>query len=203
MNIYEKLTNIQNDLKAPKNQFNHFGKYKYRNLEDVLEALKPLLLTYKVTVNISDEVVLIGERYYIKSTATLFDIEKEVNPINSVAYAREDDNKKGMDLSQLSGSTSSYARKYALNGLFAIDDTKDSDTTNTHGKEPIDEVKKETVSSISEAQIKRLYAIGKSKGIDSKVIDKSVLTDYKKDTPAALTKKEYDELCKRLEAIEK
>lgn len=130
MNVYEKLMNIQSELKAPKSQYNSFGKYKYRNLEDILEALKPLLAKYKAIINISDEIELAGDRYYVKATARIFDIEKSNEYVESTAYAREDENKKGMDLSQLSGSTSSYARKYALNGLFAIDDTKDSDTTN-------------------------------------------------------------------------
>ena len=134
MNVWQKLINIQKELKAPKNQFNSFGKYKYRNLEDILEGVKPLLYKYEAIINISDEIVLIGERYYIKATATLIGVDKG-DEITATAYAREDENKKGMDLSQLSGSTSSYARKYALNGLFAIDDTKDSDSTNTGGKE--------------------------------------------------------------------
>src|SRR5699024_9405536 len=126
MKIYKKLMDIQNELKAPKSQFNKFGKYNYRNTEDILEALKPLLAKYGAVVNISDEIELIGDRYYIKSTATITDIEDK-SYLQTTAYAREDESKKGMDLSQLTGSTSSYARKYALNGLFAIDDTKDSD----------------------------------------------------------------------------
>ena len=126
MNIYEKVMRIQIELKAPKSQFNNFGKYKYRNLEDVLEAVNPLLDKYKAMTNITDEIVLIGDRYYVKATASIKDTEKE-GQVEAVAYAREDENKKGMDLSQLSGSTSSYARKYALNGLLAIDDTKDSE----------------------------------------------------------------------------
>lgn len=133
MNIYEKLLNIQSQLKAPKNQFNSFGKYNYRSCEDILEGLKPLLKENKATLTINDEIVQIGDRYYVRAIATLW-IE-EGDSISATAYAREDESKKGMDLAQITGSTSSYARKYALNGLFAIDDTKDSDATNTHGKE--------------------------------------------------------------------
>ena len=133
MNIYEKLLTIQSQLKAPKNQFNSFGKYSYRSCEDILEGLKPLLDKVKATLIIEDEIAQIGDRYYVKATATLIDIV-EGQKIHATAYAREDENKKGMDLAQVTGSTSSYARKYALNGLFAIDDTKDSDATNTHGK---------------------------------------------------------------------
>lgn len=134
MNIYEKLSNIQNELKCNKNQFNDFGKYAYRSCEDILEAVKPLLKKEKVVLTISDELQYIGNRYYIKATATLIDTESEATISNS-AYAREEETKKGMDGSQITGASSSYARKYALNGLFGIDDNKDSDTTNIQSKE--------------------------------------------------------------------
>ena len=134
MNVYEKLMNIQAELKAPKSQFNKFGNYAYRSCEDILESLKPLLNKNKAIVLLSDEIVLIGERYYLQATATFVDIEKG-EKIEVKSLAREDENKKGMDLAQITGSVSSYARKYALNGLFAIDDTKDSDVTNTHDKD--------------------------------------------------------------------
>ena len=140
VNIYEKLMKIQTELKAPKNQFNSFGNYNYRSQEDILEGLKPLLAEYKAAITIVDEIVLVGERYYVKATARLIDIEKG-DEIWATAYAREDETKKGMDLSQLTGSTSSYARKYALNGLFAIDDTKDSDYTNKHDMKAVDKPK--------------------------------------------------------------
>ena len=133
-NIYEKLLSIQVTLKAPKSQYNAFGKYNYRNCEDILEAVKPLCKEVKALVKLSDEIVLIGERYYVKATATFIDVESK-EQISVEAYAREEETKKGMDGSQVTGASSSYARKYALNGLFDIDDTKDSDTTNTHGKE--------------------------------------------------------------------
>lgn len=129
-----KLMNIQQKLKAPKGQYNSFGKYSYRSCEDILEAVKPLLKKEKVVLTISDELQYIGNRYYIKATATLIDTESEVTISNS-AYAREEETKKGMDGSQITGASSSYARKYALNGLFGIDDNKDSDTTNIQSKE--------------------------------------------------------------------
>jgi len=134
MTIYEKLMTIQQKLNAPKNQRNSFGNYNYRSCEDILEALKPLLKETKTVINLSDKVEAVGDRVYIHATATLVDIEGgEV--VFSDAYAREEADKKGMDASQVTGAASSYARKYALNGLFAIDDNKDADATNTHSKE--------------------------------------------------------------------
>lgn len=127
MNINEKLLKIQTELKAPKGQENTFGHYKYRSCEDILEAVKPLLKKNKVTLQLTDEIVFLGDRYYIKATAILKDTEEEAKIENS-AYARESETKKGMDDSQITGTASSYARKYALNGLFCIDDTKDADT---------------------------------------------------------------------------
>ena len=144
MSIYEKLSKIQMELKAPKNQYNSFGGYKYRSCEDILEAVKPLLEKNKCVLTISDELVQIGERYYIKALAELRNIEKENDYIINTAYAREEENKKGMDGSQITGASSSYARKYALNGLFLIDDVKDSDTTNTGEQEPKKASKKQT-----------------------------------------------------------
>lgn len=127
MNIYEKLTAIQVNLKAPKSQENKFGGYKYRSCEDILEALKPKLEENKVSMFITDSIEQVGNRIYIKATITLVNIEKPDEIITTTAFAREEESKKGMDSSQLTGATSSYARKYALNGLFAIDDTKDAD----------------------------------------------------------------------------
>lgn len=124
----KELNTIQNLLKAPKNQYNKFGNYKYRNCEDILEAVKPLLFSQSCTLTISDEIVMIGTRYYVRATATIKNANGETE--TTTAYAREDESKKGMDASQITGSTSSYARKYALNGLFCIDDTKDSDSLN-------------------------------------------------------------------------
>lgn len=130
MAVYEKLMSIQQELKAPKGQYNAFGKYSYRSCEDIVEAVKPLAGKVKAVLTITDRVELVGERYYIIATATLMDAETG-EKISVTSQAREEDSKKGMDAAQVSGSASSYARKYALNGLFAIDDTKDSDATNT------------------------------------------------------------------------
>lgn len=132
MSIYEILSHIQVELKAPKNLYNSFGKYKYRNAESILEAAKPLCTKHGCTLTVSDEVVLIGNRYYIKATATVQD--KDGNAASTTALAREDETKKGMDGAQITGTASSYARKYALNGLFCIDDTKDPDSDEYHNQ---------------------------------------------------------------------
>lgn len=134
MNAYTKLFNIQQKLKAPKNQFNKFGGYAYRSCEDILTALKPLLNEQQVILLINDEVIEVGGKNYIKATARFIDIETGESVENS-ALAREDEDRKKMDSPQITGSCSSYARKYALNGLFMIDDVKDSDATNKHGKD--------------------------------------------------------------------
>ena len=131
-NIYEKLSQIQRELKAPKNQRNNFGGYNYRSCEDILEAVKPHLDGCVLTV--TDEMVAVGDRFYIKATARIATSKDDY--IENSAFAREPLTKKGMDEAQITGATSSYARKYALNGLLAIDDTKDADATNTHDKEP-------------------------------------------------------------------
>lgn len=127
MKIQQALATIQKELKAPKGQYNAFGKYAYRSCEDILTALKKLLEQTETILILNDEVVNIGSRYYVKATATLSNGEET---ISATAYAREEEIKKGMDGSQITGASSSYARKYALNGLFGIDDTKDSDKTN-------------------------------------------------------------------------
>jgi len=127
-----QLAVIQNLVKVPKGQFNSFGKYKYRSAEDILEAVKQVVNPMGFSITVSDTIINLGDRYYIKATATLTN-GKEM--WSTDGYAREEESKKGMDGSQVTGASSSYARKYALNGLFALDDTKDSDATNTHGKE--------------------------------------------------------------------
>ena len=124
----KELISIQSELKAPKTQVNRFGGYKYRKAEDILEAVKPLLAKQKCTLIITDDVVLIGNRIYVKATATIKNEKGECE--TTTGWAREEETKKGMDGSQITGASSSYARKYALNGLFAIDDNADSDTTN-------------------------------------------------------------------------
>lgn len=125
MSIYEKLLSVQSELKAPKGQYNSFGQYKYRSCEDILEAAKPICIKNGLCLILTDSIEFIGNRYYIKATAIITDGESKME---TTAYAREDEIKKGMDGSQITGSASSYARKYALNGLFNIDDAKDADT---------------------------------------------------------------------------
>ena len=127
-----QLSIIQKKVKAPKGQFNSFGKYHYRSAEDILEAVKQVVNPMGFSITISDTIINVGDRYYIKATATLSNGKETWS---TDGYAREEESKKGMDGSQVTGASSSYARKYALNGLFALDDTKDSDATNTHGKE--------------------------------------------------------------------
>ena len=214
MNLHEKLSKVQGELKAPKGQFNSFGKYAYRSCEDILEALKPLLIKYNAAVTLSDEIALIGDRYYIKAKATFIDAESG-GSLSVEALAREDDNKKGMDSSQLTGSTSSYARKYALNGLFAIDDNKDSDFTNKHGQDTpsINNSKNEfktfsatsTASEgqtnnyvINEKQLKRLIAIGSKAGVPYETIKAQTIKEFGVE-PKQLKKKDYDNICERLE----
>lgn len=128
----KQLISIQGELKAPKNQFNSFGKYHYRNAEDILEALKPLLYKYGCTLTISDEVKAAGDIVYVESKATLC---HEGDCVSVTAQAGIDPHRKGMDIAQAFGASSSYARKYALGGLFLLDDSKDADATNTHGKD--------------------------------------------------------------------
>ena len=153
-----KLLKIQMELKAPKNQTNSFGGYNYRSCEDIFEAVKPLLQEEGLVLRVTDELVNIGERYYIKATAILTDGN---DVIENVAYAREEETKKGMDGSQITGASSSYARKYALNGLFLIDDVKDSDTTNM-GEEPTLEKAKEYVLTFGKHAGKKLSEVDKS-----------------------------------------
>lgn len=208
MNIHEKLLNIQNELKAPKNQWNSFGKYAFRNCEDILEAVKPLCLKYKALTYVSDEIVTIGDRYYVRATAVLVDCEKEKLESSDVicvtASAREAENKTGMDLAQVTGATSSYARKYALNGLFDIDDTKDPDTEEHKNQQEKDKeekkqaktVEKVQVKLISDAQRKRLFAISNG---NNEVV-RNVLNRYKYEKTEQIQTKDYEAICKEIEA---
>lgn len=151
-NFYSKVSEIQVGLKAPKSQRNTFGNYNYRNQEDILEAVKPLLKTAGLVLTVNDEVIEIGGRIYIKATATITD---GVNTLENSASAREPETKKGMDEAQITGATSSYARKYALNGLFLIDDTKDADSMDNGGKEdkasPVG--RKSAVKNVSKSEV--------------------------------------------------
>ena len=217
MNVYEKLMTVQTKLRAPKGQYNSFGKYSYRSCEDILEALKPLLAEVGAIINITDEIKVIGDnfetmevedkktgeksvrlvgrRFYIEATAMFIDVETG-DSIVARALAREDETKKGMDLAQVTGSVSSYARKYALNGLFAIDDNKDSDATNTHGKDIKPNMT--PVSGLSEAQLKRLFAIGNKAGFKKDVVEATVKKMFGCE-PKDMTKDQYNTVCERLE----
>ena len=202
MTIREKLAIIQQELIAPKNQFNNFGKYNYRSCEDILEGLKPCLQKVGAAVTISDEVVLIGDRYYIKATATLLDSE---GCIQNTAYAREEESKKGMDASQVTGATSSYARKYALNGLFAIDDVKDADTRDNRQKEAEEQKQAETEqkkienSVISDVKVKALETRCEKEGVDPA----KILRLYKVKNLADLTELKYRNINDHWEDIKK
>ena len=207
MNIYEKLMNIQEKLNVPKNQLNKFGGYNFRSCEDILEAVKPLLKENKLVLQISDEIVPLGDRYYVRALATLIDTEdKDGNAmIRNVGYAREEENKKGMDASQVTGATSSYARKYALNGLFCIDDTKDPDTNeyqnqqrNYQNNKTNNQVVKQNNQPkiITEAQRKRLFAIGNS----NNELIKNVIGRYGYTKTEQIKVSDYDKICTEIES---
>ena len=182
MNIYEKLLYIQNELKCSKNQFNKFGNYKYRNAEDILEAVKPICLKYKAVINVYDTIKQVGDRYYVEANAVITDVEKPAEYIENKASAREEESKKGMDSSQVTGATSSYARKYALNGLLCIDDTKDTDSEEyqkTSAKKELmiqDSQKELIINKFEKEEIKKyLEEINKSKLSDLTLVEASNL----------------------------
>lgn len=200
-NIYQKLFNIQQELKAPKNQFNKFGNYSYRSYEDILDTVKPLLNENKLVLLIDDEVQESSGKNYIKATAKLICIESGES-IQTSALAREDEERKKFDSPQITGSTSSYARKYCLNGMFCINDVKDSDVTNKHGKDEKEakedtttfagpeskknNVKniwtqpKKTSQTITETQVKQLYATGLNAGFNAEIIEKQIQKKFNK-----------------------
>ena len=169
MNIYEKLNKIQTELKAPKGQYNSFGKYKYRSCEDILEAIKPFLTETKTVLTINDEIVFIGNRFYVKATAVLADCENENSFLHNTAFAREDDSKKGMDGSQITGASSSYARKYALNGLFAIDDTKDADT-DENAKQQGNSTRTQEPERITKEDVQLMRNLCEQKGLNADTV---------------------------------
>lgn len=183
MTFQEKVVAVQSELKAPKGQYNSFGKYNYRSCEDILEGVKPLLNKYGLYLKISDAVELIGDRYYIKATATLSDGD---NCISTSAYAREPLEKKGADASQVTGATSSYARKYALNGLLAIDDTKDADTMD-NSKKPVQQTQ-ETVYNWQ-----TLKARATQGGINEDDLVHYVTETLKVKKPSELTQEHYQQ----------
>lgn len=165
ISIFSKLLSIQNELKAPKNQYNKFGKYNYRSCEDILEAIKPLCLKYGAVLLVDDYVEQVGERFYIKAKASLIDIDTQ-EEVYACAYARESENKKGMDSAQVTGATSSYARKYALNGLFCIDDTKDVDTQEYQEKKQMNNNQSKNINNYEQVGIEQATLLGE---IDKRV----------------------------------
>lgn len=160
MNAKNDLAIIQAEVQAPKNKFNSFGKYAYRSAENIIEAVKPIINPKGYHLILSDEMVIIGERYYIKATATISNGEQSYS---ATSYAREPEEKKGMDSAQISGTTGSYSRKYALNGLFALDDHKDSDATSTETKPNV--VVEEIILSDDE-RIELINSLDACKNID-------------------------------------
>ena len=173
--MIDKLVKIQNELKAPKSQYNSFGKYSYRNAEDIFEAAKPLAFQHGLFLSISDEVIEVGGALFVESTASITDGDQS---FSVRAQAGLDLNRKGMDKAQASGASSSYARKYALGGLFLLDDTKDADATNTHGKGP----QKAVAAPVSKPQLK----------INSEAYLKAIQAVTNKQVTIAQVKAKYD-----------
>lgn len=198
--LNERLLAVQVALKASKSQYNSFGKYHYRNCEDILEAVKPLLADAGLTLVIRDAIEVIGERYYVRAIATLTD---GTDCLAATAYARESDDKKGMDAAQLTGATSSYARKYALSGLFLIDDTKDADTTNQGQEQAAKAPAPKPVASktVTQNQLAALHALAVQKGMSHADIKKSAqgrgFEGSTKDMPVAV----FNLLLKGLEKL--
>ena len=183
MEFIEKIVAIQSELKAPKGQYNSFGKYNYRSCEDILEGVKPLLTKHGLVLTIQDSIDLIGDRFYVKATATITDGKEQ---LSTSAYARESLDKKGMDASQVTGATSSYARKYALNGLLAIDDTKDADTMD-NSKKPVQQTQ-ETVYNWQ-----TLKARATQGGISEEELVHYVTETFKVSKPSELKQEHYQQ----------
>ena len=181
--LIQRVGDIQHKLKAPKGQYNSFGKYNYRSCEDILEGVKPLLKEHNLALLIDDEIVQIGERYYVKATAKITDGREFVS---ATAYAREPDTKKGMDESQITGATSSYARKYALNALLCIDDTKDADTMD-NSKKPVQQTQ-ETVYNWQ-----TLKARATQGGISEEELVHYVTETFKVSKPSELKQEHYQQ----------
>lgn len=179
----QKIVAIQSMLKAPKGQYNSFGKYNYRSCEDILEGVKPLLSEQELILTIADSIEMIGDRYYVKATATLSD---GTNSISTSAYARESLDKKGMDSSQVTGATSSYARKYALNGLLCIDDTKDADTMD-NSKKPVQQTQ-ETVYNWNSLKTRAVQG-----GISEEELVSYVTETFKVSKPSELKQEHYQQ----------
>ena len=183
MEFIEKIVAIQSELKAPKGQYNSFGKYNYRSCEDILELVKPLLAKHGLVLTIQDSIDLIGDRFYVKATATITDGKEQ---LSTSAYARESLDKKGMDASQVTGATSSYARKYALNGLLAIDDTKDADTMD-NSKKPVQQTQ-ETVYNWQTLKARAVQG-----GISEEELVHYVTETFKVSKPSELKQEHYQQ----------
>lgn len=181
--LQQKLIEIQAGLKAPKSQFNKFGGYNYRNCEDILEAVKPLCAKHEIVPLLSDEIVMIGDRFYVKATAKVTDGKDE---IATTSYARESKDKKGMDESQITGSASSYARKYALNGLFCIDDTKDADFMDNSQSSKQQQPKPQPAKETHVKGYDEFVALQKSKKVPPAEITKYIAAEFKKPRLALL-----------------
>lgn len=181
--LQQKLIEIQAELKAPKSQFNKFGGYNYRNCEDILEAVKPLCAKHEIVPLLSDEIVMIGDRFYIKATAKVTDGKDE---IATTAFARESKDKKGMDESQITGSASSYARKYALNGLFCIDDTKDADFMDNSQSNKQQQPKQQPPKEAHVKGYDEFVALQKTKKVPPAEITKYIAMEFKKPKLAML-----------------
>lgn len=183
MEFIEKIVAIQSELKAPKGQYNSFGKYNYRSCEDILEGVKPLLTKHGLVLTIQDSIDLIGDRFYVKATATITDGKEQ---LSTSAYARESLDKKGMDASQVTGATSSYARKYALNGLLAIDDTKDADTMD-NSKKPVQQTQ-ESVYNWNSLKTRAVQG-----GISEEELVHYVTETFKVSKPSELKQEHYQQ----------
>lgn len=188
----KELVNIQAKLKAPKGQVNKFGGYKYRSCEDILEAVKPLLNENKCTLTVCDEIVMVGMRIYIKATATIRNEQGETE--QTTAFAREPENKKGMDEPQVTGTASSYARKYALNGLFAIDDTKDADTNEYKMQSDAAPAKQNSIDLPDDETIRVLDAVKQCKTVEEITALWNELTQWQDNAAfkAACTKRKHE-----------
>lgn len=213
MNVYEKLLTVQTKLNAPKNRQNKFGGYSYRSCEDILEAVKPLLAEVKATILIKDSIVVIGERYYVYAQAFFYDIESKdgtCNMVSADAYAREPEEKKGSDPAQISGASSSYARKYCLNALLLIDDAKDPDTDEYQIEQDakvtkIDKKKKSAPAEpetsvldefVTDSQIKTLEMLLKKAAITAEKFNQIYGLTIISELPA----EKYDDAVRKLEA---
>ncbi len=186
------LSKIQYELNAPKNQRNNFGKYNYRSCEDILEGLKKLMSKYNFSVTLSDEIVMVGDRIYVKATARIFiTIDGKTYDESSTAFAREPKDQKGMNEAQITGSASSYARKYALNGLFAIDDNKDADTDEHHNN-----AKNRPTQNVNRVESEEDKRRKIAKYFESGVMDEAVRDGYVKDLQTK--SKSYDQVIAEL-----